>query len=501
MDEDEAANKLLEEQQTPTRRIVILSYWIIIFVSVPLWWYTTRIERLPLAESQVHDETARKIVFPVSACSKGPPQARPVMAQLADLLEREPFPDSVNFTWLTEYDATHYTLSILPSHAGGPEIFVRGRELTSKVPLDVPSQSTDAVIRALKSLINPLSPPVKAQYSPTYRLAFSLLNEDSSLGGFAMAWDIEAAITRHLRRSLRELSMIYKFTIESQVQYHAPLAFEPHIVTTMMDDNASAPSYHLDQDHIKTFVNSEEWTLASTINNDVVLHFLLFIPSVGHRPMKVIKTNGTPSSANAFVIPQWGGIVIMNPPATLQNSTGYILSVEDLLQPFTLFRSQLYALLGVPELPPVLNSADDPFTLSQWQIDYLVRTRALENVKHSQEALESIVKLVHQIQGMPVKADVQKYVMNSLDYLEKAHSSSSALSILQNSIQALTLSSRAFFNPGMLAMLYFPPEHKYAVYTPLFAPISAPILVATIKELISVSRAPRGIEPGRKALK
>ena len=34
----------------------------------------------------------------------------------------------------------------------------------------------------------------------------------------------------------------------------------------------------------------------------------------------------------------------------------------------------------------------------------------------------------------------------------------------------------------MLAMLYFPVEHKYAVYTPLFAPVSVPILVATIKE-------------------
>ena len=63
--------------------------------------------------------------------------------------------------------------------------------------------------------------------------------------------------------------------------------------------------------------------------------------------------------------------------------------------------------------------------------------------------------------------------------------------MLQNSIQALILSSRAFFNPGMLAMLYFPPEHKYAVYTPLFAPISAPLIVATLKELASILKARR----------
>jgi GPI-anchor transamidase subunit S len=65
----------------------------------------------------------------------------------------------------------------------------------------------------------------------------------------------------------------------------------------------------------------------------------------------------------------------------------------------------------------------------------------------------------------------------------KVHTNSlSPPTLLLRSSEALTLSSRAFFNPGMLAMLYFPVEHKYAVYTPLFAPVSVPILVATIKE-------------------
>ena len=130
--------------------------------------------------------------------------------------------------------------------------------------------------------------------------------------------------------------------------------------------------------------------------------------------------SGTPSRTNAFIIPQWGGIVILNPPITFDNSGNHVLSVEELSGPFALFRSQLYALLGVPKLPhPVKRSGDEVSVLSPWQIDALIRTRALENIKGSQEALDSIVKLVHQIRGMPVKADVQKDVMDSLDYLEK----------------------------------------------------------------------------------
>lgn len=35
----------------------------------------------------------------------------------------------------------------------------------------------------------------------------------------------------------------------------------------------------------------------------------------------------------------------------------------------------------------------------------------------------------------------------------------------------------------MLALLYFPDEHKYAVYTPLFGPVAVPLLVALLKEV------------------
>jgi phosphatidylinositol glycan class S len=66
---------------------------------------------------------------------------------------------------------------------------------------------------------------------------------------------------------------------------------------------------------------------------------------------------------------------------------------------------------------------------------------------------------------------------------------------------ATRLADRAFFNPNMVGLLYFvrstfpralmgklmydgqPDEHKYAVYAPLFAPVSVPVVVALVKEL------------------
>jgi phosphatidylinositol glycan class S len=35
----------------------------------------------------------------------------------------------------------------------------------------------------------------------------------------------------------------------------------------------------------------------------------------------------------------------------------------------------------------------------------------------------------------------------------------------------------------MVSMLYFPDEHKYAIYMPLFVPISVPLLVALHREI------------------
>lgn len=58
----------------------------------------------------------------------------------------------------------------------------------------------------------------------------------------------------------------------------------------------------------------------------------------------------------------------------------------------------------------------------------------------------------------------------------------SSATALHHSAAALQLASKAYFNPTMLALLYFPDEHKYAVYTPLFGPVAVPLLAALFKE-------------------
>ena len=53
---------------------------------------------------------------------------------------------------------------------------------------------------------------------------------------------------------------------------------------------------------------------------------------------------------------------------------------------------------------------------------------------------------------------------------------------LNHAKQALERSESAFFDPTMVSMLYFPDEHKYAIYMPLFVPVSVPLLIALLRE-------------------
>jgi phosphatidylinositol glycan class S len=55
---------------------------------------------------------------------------------------------------------------------------------------------------------------------------------------------------------------------------------------------------------------------------------------------------------------------------------------------------------------------------------------------------------------------------------------------------------RAFFEPSMVAMVYFPDEHKVAVYLPLLGPVAVPLIMSAIKEL-KAFRKQRGLQKSK----
>ena len=61
----------------------------------------------------------------------------------------------------------------------------------------------------------------------------------------------------HIQPILQRLSTLHNFTIESQVQFHAPLAFTP-----VQTEHA----FGITPEDLTVFVNSAEWTLCELIS-------------------------------------------------------------------------------------------------------------------------------------------------------------------------------------------------------------------------------------------
>ena len=60
----------------------------------------------------------------------------------------------------------------------------------------------------------------------------------------------------------------------------------------------------------------------------------------------------------------------------------------------------------------------------------------------------------------------------AIDYLADGHLDEA----YTLSTRAYLHSEQAFFDPSLLELLYFPDDQKYAVYFPLFLPVSLPLL-------------------------
>ncbi|GAA5856029.1 hypothetical protein JCM9279_003381 [Rhodotorula babjevae] len=320
------------------------------------------------------------------------------------------------------------------------------------------------------------------KYSPHIKLVFSLLNQDSAAGGAVLSWDAPELLSRHIRPLLSSLSPLHNFTVETQVQYFAPLAVPLH-------REEGREGAHVEEHDLRAFVNNAEWNLASGDTLDPVLHFLLFVPSPENRMLRIHDSNGAELTP-AFITPQRGGVVIFNPPSSSPDdptrSAPLALSPADFAPSFRLFASQLRTLLGVPSpsTPRTRTLALAP-TPTARERDALIRRRLREAAHDSVDSLEALVTLAGRIGNMRISSEVQARVRAALEALDAAAlgAASSPSTALAHAALAQRLASEAYFDPSMLALLYFPDEHKYAVYTPLFGPVAVPLLVALLREV------------------
>lgn len=249
-----------------------------------------------------------------------------------------------------------------------------------------------------------------------------------------------------MRPVLELLKPIHNFTVDTQVQLYAT----PGVQTKV-----------LSKDHLASFINAAEWPLSPSIGGAPTVNFVLF---VGNQTIKLDAEKGTSQS---WMIPQWGTVYLLSlPPATSH------VKAETLKQPMLTFSGHLLSLLGTPQ------SGSLPLRLST-----LSRIRSTDLLLRASSTLGSLARLSLALPSISIPRSVADGVSTTMHHLERACVSLGGPQGLHHAKIAEEEAERAFFEKSMVGQLYFPDEHKIAIYLPLLGPVAVPLVLGLMKEI------------------
>ncbi|KAI1321623.1 GPI transamidase component [Mortierella claussenii] len=533
-----ALDKKIVASRDRARRLILLSVWAVVLLGLPLWWKTTRVYRAELPFDDIEQWKEWKTCqpsFPIKI-NLHLSNARPLDSQgdsqqiLGDIQDKVtkriealnaahtskaklPVQFAVDQLWSgsKEQDISDrpstvpgtYDLYISPSASTGASIksqrqgFIHLKTWDEDHIVRTVAETLDVIFgteeKIIKQLVNAADTRgadkgkdrLKAvKYAPGYQLTFSLFSADASNG--VREWKMQEAINAYIAPFLKSMSIVSKFTVESQVQHYASLTLTPQY-------DAGLKEYYLTPDTLPNFINAAEWSLASTVSSLPSLNFLTYVPKANESPL-VIKNgpSASRSRTNSFLIPRWGGVTILNRDENSTVTPSPVITVQELEPLMKVFLMQLRDLLGLSDLSATRASFPIKFhkTSSEaptaWELDNLLRRRSAENLVDSLATLSSLARLVANTPNMVVLDHIQKDVVDALKDVGRSCqklSEQGYVEALAASRDALVKAETAFFDPTMVSMLYFPDEHKYAIYMPLFVPISVPLIMAVLREL------------------
>lgn len=311
-----------------------------------------------------------------------------------------------------------------------------------------------------------------AKTSPGYHLTFSLF----AASGAPSSWDVQRSLDRYIQPLVHALRKNANIEVGTQVELFSP--YSPSIESFKLEGTRGNL---LRLNDLSAFVNAAEWPLSPSIGEGPTLNFIIYVPSKADLPLGIDGTLG-----GAWIVPQWGGISIVNPDMVEDPETGsYVLpphlSEKEISDVFNTFSTQLLALLGVPST----EYRGSPLPLAL-RLQSHRRLTAMGLHLKASSSLGSLARLAKHLSSIPIPKHVAQLVDDAMLNLT---SSATALNngqwaeAVQFASVAYLDSEKAFFDKSMVGQVYFPDEHKVAVYLPLLGPIGVPLVVALIREL------------------
>ena len=308
--------------------------------------------------------------------------------------------------------------------------------------------------------------------SPEFHLTFSLL----TASGAPSSWDAQNALQVHIQPLIQALSPVVRFEVTAQVQLYAML---PPTVQPAHTEGRNGT--FLQQNDLTAFVNAAEWPLAPSLGDGPTLNFILYVPARDQIPLTIEG-----ATEQSWLVPQWGGIQILNPalkshPVHSTLTLPEHLDNEMLHQPFENFASQLLSLLGI--LQPEQGSNIKPMRL---RLGAYKRLSALTLYLKAASSLGSLARLAQRLNNIPIPRNVAQLVDDAIANLSassRAFLESKWDQALYHAKVAFRDSEKAFFDKSMVGQVYFPDEHKVAVYLPLLGPVGVPLVIGLLREV------------------
>ncbi|KAF2402911.1 hypothetical protein EJ06DRAFT_541738 [Trichodelitschia bisporula] len=525
-----------------TRRLVLFSFWaVILFLGLPIWWKTTTIYRAPLPLHQMQDWADGKVcrlTFPLRIAveapslpsqeaqhllrttqhalddlndfsahhlrlllSERPQSGQPGLDQSTENLTvdgLQPKEDIALFIRLFPGESGTTPRADLHPYSPTLDIFYSSNQIPSSSSTVSPlatfiATELQAIFNeeqaALSYLLSStswhpshtklMSPELAEtlsrrktrsfKYAPTYHLTFSLFTPTA----VPSDWEIEAALDEYMSPLLESLSSISNFTVDTQTQFYA--GFSPSI--SGPEYNEEKQAWVLQKSDLGGFINAAEWPLSPSIGAGPTINFILYVPSEHQTPLLVADNGGS-----SWLIPQWGGVQILNINGADGSSVPGVLTKDDLRPAMQTFSYQLLSLLGLPQSPNSL-----PLRIST-----LTRVHSASLIFSASSTLGALARLTETLPSISIPKKVAQSVQQTTKHLQQACTSlreGRFHAALENARIAEAEAEHAFFEPSMVGQVYFPDEHKVAVYLPLLGTVSVPLVMAVVKEYRSYREA------------
>ncbi|XP_048583102.1 GPI transamidase component PIG-S isoform X2 [Nematostella vectensis] len=514
-----------------TQAVVSLSVgFVFLFVGLPLWWNTTKVYRavLPygdieelaaiklryevyvkvllsdgypssLAESLVKDlnhVNSRQVTpsYRVSVISMSPEEEALLSQGNKNLLSIQELDKAFNELWNKRENRPKesiYTFIVLPqdmsinwnsSYVGKafsailPQKDIANiKDIVKSVYVNEKSVQ-DAFMASSLRTPEKTAESMRAQKSVTgYQISFTLLNCDPE--SWIPEWDIQGAIDSYLQPFLMHFHHL-DISVDSQILHYGEVGVTPR------QDDKNGHFFH--QEDLPHIINPVEAKLGSFVSLHPNLNFIVFVPSKKHTPLHLRSKDGSSVPSNAFLSPQWGGIVVYNMDDVPSNTSLPLRMALDTRRILTVFITQLKLLLGAEPVGSPQNTLVDVSStdLTDWEKTALFRRKTMEYLATATTTLTSLAHLLEQIGNMVIGDQIKNQVEQALAAIHKSKEElalGNVTSAFLEAKSAIVSSEKAFFDPSILALLYFPDDQKYAIYIPLFLPISLPVLMSLIK--------------------